>query len=362
MAIDAERHRERRDRVRALAASAHGAHTVLVTHLPNVRYLTGFSGSNAVLVLGPDADADLVGTDGRYVDQVAEEAPGLPTLIDRDTLGAVVGRIAGTPGATAVEASLTIGDLPAVRDAMGDPVVALGLVEQVRAVKDADEIEALARACAITVEALDILVGEIRVGDTEVALARRLEQLFGDLGAEDRAFDTIVGSGPHSAIPHHQPGRRALGAGDLVVIDCGARVAGYHADMTRTFVVGREPEPWQADLHRAVEEAQAAATASYRDGTPARQIDGVARGLLTQAGLGDRFTHGLGHGVGLEIHEAPMVGARSTGTLGADMVITVEPGAYLPGRGGVRIEDTLVVSDAAPRILTEAPRGLRVVG
>jgi Xaa-Pro aminopeptidase len=139
-------------------------------------------------------------------------------------------------------------------------------------------------------------------------------------------------------------------------------VDGYHADMTRTFVVGRDPDPWQVDLHAAVEEAQRAAADAYRTGVPARELDGIARDFLTAAGLGDRFTHGLGHGVGLEIHEAPNVGARSTGTIGADMVITVEPGAYLPGRGGVRIEDTLVVSDAAPRILTEAPRGLRVVG
>lgn len=362
MAIDAERHRARRDRVRALAASGLGATTVIITHLPNVRYLTGFSGSNAVLVLGADGDADLIGTDGRYVDQVAEEAPGLPTLIDRDTLAAVAGRIAGLRGTAAVEASLSLGELPVVRDRLGEPVVATGLVEQVRAVKDADEIAALARACAITVKALAILAGEMRAGVTEVALARRLEQLFGELGGEDRAFDTIVGSGPHSAIPHHQPGPRELEVGDLVVVDCGARVEGYHADMTRTFVVGQDPHAWQADLHGAVEEAQAAATAAYRDGTSARDIDTVARGLLTDAGLGERFTHGLGHGVGLEIHEAPMVGARSTGTIEADMVITVEPGAYLPGRGGVRIEDTLVVSDAAPRVLTGAPRGLRVVG
>jgi Xaa-Pro aminopeptidase len=362
MAIDAERHRERRDRVRTLAAATLGADLLIVTHLPNVRYLTGFSGSNGVLVLGGDGGADLLGTDGRYVDQVAVEAPGLPTVIDRDTLGTVIGRIAGPGRTAAIEASLAVGDLAVVREGFGEPVLATGLVEQVRAVKDKDEIAALAQACAITVEALAILMGEVRVGVTEVTLARRIEQLFGELGAEDRAFDTIVGSGPHSAIPHHQPGARTVAEGDLLVVDCGARVDGYHADMTRTVVVGREPEPWQADLHRAVEEAQAAATDAYRAGTPARDIDGVARGLLTQAGLGERFTHGLGHGVGLEIHEAPMVGARSTGTLGADMVITVEPGAYLPGRGGVRIEDTLVVSDAAPRILTEAPRGLRVVG
>ena len=228
--------------MRALAASTLGADRVLVTHLPNVRYLSGFSGSNAVLVLGPDADADLIGTDGRYVDQVAQEAPDLPTLIDRDTLAAVVSRVARSDVTTAVESSLPLGDLPVVRDRVGEPIVAAGLVEQVRAVKDRDEIEDLAAACAITVEALAILSGEMRVGVTEVALARRLEQLFGELGAEDRAFDTIVGSGPHSAIPHHQPGRRALRAGDLVVVDCGARVNGYHADMTRTFVVAAEPE------------------------------------------------------------------------------------------------------------------------
>jgi Xaa-Pro aminopeptidase len=257
---------------------------------------------------------------------------------------------------------MAVGDLPGLRERWGDPVVTTGLVEGARAVKDRDEIASLARACDITVRALEVLMDEVRVGDTEIAVARRLEQLFGELGAEDRAFDTIVGSGPHSAIPHHQPGRRTLAAGDLVVVDCGARVDGYHADMTRTFVVGRDPEPWQAELHAAVERAQAAATAAYRAGAVARELDAIARGNLTESGLGDRFTHGLGHGVGLEIHEAPNVGARSTGTIGADMVITVEPGAYLPGRGGVRIEDTLVVSDAAPRILTEAPRGLRVVG
>ena len=196
-----------------------------------------------------------------------------------------------------------------------------------------------------------------------MALARRLEQLFGELGAEDRAFDTIVGSGPHSAIPHHQPGRRALRAGDLVVVDCGARVNGYHADMTRTFVVAAEPEAWQRDLQRRGRGGAAGGHGSPTwPGPPPARSTAWPAVCWARAGLGDRFTHGLGHGVGLEIHEAPMVGARSTGTLGADMVITVEPGAYLPGRGGVRIEDTLVVSDAAPRILTEAPRGLRVVG
>ena len=350
---------ERRDRLRALLADEAPDRRLLVTHLPNVRYLSGFSGSNAVLVVGPSPADDLIGTDGRYVDQVAAESPGLPTLIDRDTLACVVAR---TGGAFAVESSLSVGDLATVRGGGGDPLVVAPLVEQLRAVKDADEVAALTRACAITVTAMDALAAEMRPGVSELSLARRLEQIFGELGAEDRAFDTIVGSGPHSAIPHHQPGGRQLEVGDLVVVDAGARVDGYHADMTRTFVVAQDPQEWQADVHGAVQQAQADATRAHLPGADARSVDAIARGVVEDAGFGDRFTHGLGHGVGLEIHEAPMIGSRSTGTLVRDMVITVEPGVYLPGRGGVRIEDTLVVTDAGPRILTEAPRGLRVVG
>lgn len=360
MPADPERCRGRRDRLRSLLQDRHPGATLLVTHLPNVRYLSGFSGSNAVLALAPDPEADLIGTDGRYVDQVAEQAPDLPTLIDRGTLAAVLSAV--PTAVVAVESGMSLGEASEMRAARGEPAVTAGLVEELRSVKDEAEVEALARACAITVAAMDALAGEMRVGMTELTLARRLEQLFGDLGAEDRAFDTIVGSGPHSAIPHHEPGQRRLAEGDLLVVDAGARVDGYHADMTRTFVVGAEPSPWQTELHEAVRVAQEAASRAYRPGAGRREIDAEARGRLTEAGLGDRFTHGLGHGVGLEIHEAPMIGARSTGTIVADMVITVEPGAYLPGRGGARIEDTLVVTDAGPRILTEAPRGLRVVG
>ncbi len=352
--------RERRDRLRALLAAESDVPVLVVTSLTNIRYLSGFSGSNAVLVVGTDPSDDLIGTDGRYVDQVAMEAPDLPIVIDRDTLATVLGRLPSGP--IGVEGTLSLTAADACRSTGHEPVVVAPLVERLRAVKDPDEIAALARACAITVAAVDALAREMRVGDTEVALARRLEQLFGELGAEDRAFDTIVGSGPHSAIPHHQPGTRALAAGDLLVVDAGARVSGYHADMTRTFVVAVEPEPWQAEVHAAVERAQARATTAYQPGASAREVDAVARGAIDEAGFGDRFTHGLGHGVGLDIHEAPMIGARSTGRLAVDMAITVEPGVYLPGRGGVRIEDTLIVTDAGPRILTEAPRGLRVVG
>jgi Xaa-Pro dipeptidase len=359
MPFSAQRHAERRDGLRRALADQHPGIALIVTHLPNVRYLTGFSGSNAVLVVGSEPASDLLGTDGRYVDQVAAESPGLPTVIDRDTLSTV---LAGLTGVVAVESGMSLGEAALVRAMRGDPIVTDGLVEGLRAVKDDDEVAALERATAITVAAFEQLATEIRIGMTELVLARRLEQIFGERGAEDRAFDSIVAAGPHSAIPHHQPGGRPLEAGDLVVVDAGARVEGYHADMTRTFRVGGSAEAWQDDIHAAVAEARTTAADRYRPGAEGRAIDAQARLVIADAGYGDRFTHGLGHGVGLEIHEAPNIGPRSTGRISSGMAITVEPGVYLPGRGGVRIEDTLVVTDAGPRILTEAPRDLRVVG
>lgn len=361
MAVD---HGARRDRLRALIAERMGERIALITDLANIRYLTGFSGSNAVLIVGIAAAQDVLGTDGRYVDQAASECPGLPVVIDRGTLRAVLHSIAGSVhgAALVVEDSLPVGDLEVVRSIMHEPLVASGLVEALRAAKDADELAALERACAITAAALESLASTISVGDTEVAVARRLEQLFGELGADDRAFATIVATGDHSAIPHHRPTTAVLQQGDLLVIDAGAMVAGYHADMTRTFVVGSLPEPWQVQLHTAVHEAQRRAIAACEVGIEARAIDAEARGALREHDLEDRFTHGLGHGVGLVIHEAPALGARATGTIQRNMAFTVEPGAYLPGRGGVRIEDTLVATDAGPRVLTESPRELRVVG
>ena len=351
-------HAHRRDRLRRVVLESGLDGPLLVTDLANVRYLTGFSGSNAVLVISPDPAGDRIGTDGRYRDQVAEQCPDLPTVIDRQTLSAVA------RGCTdvIVESSLTIGEVRDLRE-LGIQTATLGpVIEGFRAVKDSVEIAALERACTITAAAFAALAGEIRVGDTERGLARRLEQLFGEGGAEDRAFPSIVASGPHSAIPHHEPGGRRLAAGDLLVIDAGARVDGYHADMTRTFLVAADAGAWQAEVHEAVRRAQAAAVSACRPGAQARAVDAEARTVLAAAGFEAVFTHGLGHGVGLVIHEAPMIGQHATGTIDANMAITAEPGAYLLGRGGVRIEDTLVVTDSGPRILTEAPRDLMVVG
>ena len=353
-------HEARRSRLRALLAEELPGRSLVVTRLVNIAYLTGFSGSNGVLLVAPDPADDVLATDGRYVDQAAQEAPGLHLVIDRDSLSALLARLSGR--SLAVEASVSAADLRACRRVDQAVDLAPALVEGLRAVKDPGELDALERACRITADALQALAGEIVPGCTEILVARRLEQLFGELGAQDRSFETIVASGTASALPHHRPDGRVLGVGDLLVIDCGALVDGYHADMTRTFVVGREPQDWQRDLHDAVEEAQRAAREVVRPGVDQRSLDDAARDRLVARGLGDRFTHGLGHGVGLEIHEAPMIGPRSTGSITAGMAITVEPGAYLPGRGGVRIEDTLAVTASGARVLTEAPRALVVVG
>lgn len=349
----------RRERLRAALHDVE-CDGLLVTHLPNIRYLTGFSGSNAVLFIGSgDPLDDVLATDGRYADQVRDQAPDLPALLDRATLAHLVASLAGHGIAhVAMESSATIGMREQVLGHLRAAEIMDGVVEGLRAVKDHAEIDALAAASRITADALDDVIAELRPGMSEVAVARRLEQRFGELGADDRAFATIVASGPNSAIPHHEPTARPLAEGDLVVIDCGAMVGGYHADMTRTLVLGA-PAPWQEELHAAVLEAQQAATARALPGVGLREIDGVARAVLERHGLGASFTHGTGHGVGLEIHEAPMLSARALGTISASMVVTIEPGAYLPGRGGVRIEDTVLVAAEGPRVLTDADRTLR---
>jgi Xaa-Pro aminopeptidase len=230
-----------------------------------------------------------------------------------------------------------------------------------RVVKDDCEIEALRRACAISQDALAALLPEVTPGLTETQVAARLEYLMREHGAEAPAFETIVAAGENSAVPHHAPTARALAAGDLLKIDFGARVAGYHADMTRTFVLG-PAAAWQSELHALVDAAAAAGRAALAAGASVPEVDDAARSVITAAGQGEHFGHGLGHGVGLEIHEAPLIGYASTGILAAGTPVTVEPGVYLPGRGGVRIEDTLVVRPGGAESLTTAPRDLVELG
>nr|WP_281371728.1 M24 family metallopeptidase [Petropleomorpha daqingensis] len=218
------------------------------------------------------------------------------------------------------------------------------------------------RACAIADRALAELASEgaLRPGRTERQVGRELDARMLALGAEAPSFETIVAAGANSAIPHHRPDATELRAGDFLKLDFGATVDGYHSDMTRTVVLG-EPADWQREIYALVAASQAAGRAALAIGTDVVAVDNASRDVIAEAGHGEHFLHGLGHGVGLEIHEAPSIGPLGTGTLAAGMAVTVEPGVYLAGHGGVRIEDTLVVTADAPELLTLTSKELLVL-
>ena len=358
---------ERRETLRATAAQR-GLDAVLVTNLLNVRYLTGFTGSNGALLVGADG-TDVLGTDGRYTTQAGIQAPDVELLIDRSTVAglarAAVARGVGRLGYESHD--LTVDGLAAlqevVADAGGADLTSLRrAVEAQRAIKDDDEIEALRRACAVADRALAELAAEgaLRPGRTEREVGRELDARMLALGAEAISFETIVATGANSAIPHHRPDTTVLQDGDFLKLDFGATVDGYHSDMTRTVVLGHAAD-WQREIYDLVAASQAAGRAALVVGTDVAAVDSVSRQVIADAGHGEHFSHGLGHGVGLEIHEAPSIGPLGAGTLAAGMAVTVEPGVYLPGHGGVRIEDTLIVTADAPELLTLTSKELLVL-
>lgn len=348
---------------------------MLVTDLNNVRYLSGFTGSNGALLVFADDRGAVLATDGRYRTQAAEQAAGLEIAIERALGRHLVGRAAeGGVHRLGFESNVvTVDGFDALSGELGERkaatelVRAAGTVEALREVKDAGEVALLRLACEAADAALGELVarGGLRPGRTEREVSRDLESLMLDHGADAISFETIVAAGPNSAIPHHRPTDAALANGDFVKIDFGALVAGYHSDMTRTFVLGKAAD-WQLEIYQLVAESQRAGREALAPGAGLREVDAAARQPIVDAGYGEQFSHGLGHGVGLQIHEAPGIGATSTGTLLAGSVVTVEPGVYLPGRGGVRIEDTLVVPGQtpgeAPELLTKFPKDLTVLG
>jgi len=350
----------RRDALRALLRAAE-LDALLVTDLVNVRYLSGFTGSNAALLVPADGERGTrLATDGRYTTQVAAEVPDVPVLIERDCARGLVAaagadgirRLGFESGHLTVDAHAAL--LEVARD-NGEVELrrAPGLVQRLRAVKDETEIDALRTACAAADAALADLIaaGGLRPGRTEREVAADLEQRMRQHGADAPAFDTIIAAGANSAIPHHRPTDAVLTTGDLVKMDFGALRAGYHSDMTRTMVLG-PPADWQRELYALVAEAQGAGRAALEVGVEVAAVDAAARDVIIKAGRGAEFSHGLGHGVGLEIHEAPALSATGAGTLASGLAVTVEPGVYLAGRGGVRIEDTLVVRPDGAELLT----------
>jgi Xaa-Pro aminopeptidase len=359
-----EIHAARRRRAQELVRES-GADAALITAGPNVRYLTGLASSNAALLLPAEGDGALLATDSRYTGAARRDAPDLDLVEERfiearlatEASRRGVGRLAFEAHEMTVERHEEL----AMR-ADGVATIPFGRkIESLRLVKDTEELERLAVACQLTDAALAEVLPRIRPGMSERMLATLLDHTMALLGADRPAFDTIVASGPNGAIPHHAPTDRELARGDLVTMDFGALHDGYHADMTRTVAIGAVAD-WQREVYDLVALAQQAGIATLEDGVEAGAVDAAARDLIEAAGHAAHFQHGLGHGVGLEIHEAPMLGYGRTGKLTDRVPVTVEPGVYLPGEGGVRIEDVLVVTagDRA-RFLTSTTRELLVL-
>lgn len=336
--------------------------SLFITKPVNVRWLTGFTGSNGS-VLVKEQGLTLF-TDGRYEEQASLEmsaAGVVAEIVITRTTEAEAGPRIGT-AATGVESHhLTLDGFEALATAA--PEAQFGnvgpLIDHLRRQKDPGELARLRRAAKIADDALAEHEDELLNGGvSEQALARSLEGAMYALGADGLSFETIVASGPNSSRPHARPSRRVIEPGDLVVVDFGAAIDGYGSDMTRTFVCGGQPTPDQEELYGAVASAQAAGVAAVRAGADQVSVDRACRSVLAANGLEEAFIHGTGHGIGLEIHEQPILSARSVGILAADLVVTVEPGAYVPGRGGVRVEDSVVVTADGCDPITHFPKGL----
>ncbi|NLE21550.1 MAG: aminopeptidase P family protein [Actinobacteria bacterium] len=339
---------------------------VLVTDPVDVRYLTGFRGEDATLVVAPDAA--LLCTDSRFWEQVHEEVSGAelskvtsePLLVHSAREAA---RVLGSGARLGYQgAQLSHASYRRLRSRYDGPLRDVGqAVTRQRAVKDESEIAVMRRAAAVTDEALGLVVGRGLVGRRERDVAWDLRAEYHRLGAEGEAFPAIVAAGDHGAQAHALPGERVIRAGDLVVIDTGARVDGYCSDITRTYAAG-EPSEELRHIYDTVLRAQLGGLEAVRAGAHGRSdVDAAARAVIEAAGYGDRFGHGTGHGVGLEVHEAPALGRVRGDRLEAGMVCTVEPGVYVEGLVGVRIEDTVLVTPAGCERLTRLPKDLEVV-
>ena len=335
--------------------------SLLVTDLLNVRYLTGFTGSNGACVVTPDERLFL--TDFRYVEQARAQVPEYERIeAGRDMLGDLSGRLRGRAGfddddlSVAAHAKLVEKAGPDV-----ELVPAGGLVEQLRAVKDSDEVASMRAAAELSSAAYESLRERGLAGRTERDVALDLVRFMEDSGAEGPSFAPIVAAADHGARPHAVPRDFEIPRDTLVVIDMGAMVDGYCSDCTRTLATG-SPDDAALEIYELVLRAQTEALGATRAGAASRDVDAVAREIIDAAGHEDHFGHGLGHGVGLEVHEAPRLGKTAEGALVAGNAVTVEPGVYLPGEFGVRIEDLVIVTDGEPDILTGFPKELVTVG
>lgn len=341
---------------------------LLITDLVNVRYLTGYTGSNGLAIVGAGGLAGLrqFVTDFRYVTQAAQEVAGFECTTGRTDL---LEEVPATVGDGDVrlgfeDQHMAVRTLARLRELLPmsvETVPAGGLVEDLRVVKDAGEVARIRAAAELADAALERTLADGLAGRTEREVALALEQEMLRLGGRRPSFETIVAHAEHGALPHATPREEPIAPGSLVTIDWGVELDGYCSDCTRTYAAGREPSVRGREVYALVAEAQRAGLAAVRAGISGVDADAAARAVIEAAGEGEHFGHGLGHGVGIEIHEAPRLSTASTSTLAAGMVVTVEPGVYLPGELGVRIEDLVLVTDDGCELLTGLPKDLTVV-
>jgi Xaa-Pro aminopeptidase len=353
------------DRAHRVERRLHDAHAdmLLITDLANVRWLTGFTGSNAMVVLGRGVRRFI--TDFRYVEQAQEQTSGF--TVERGPQDFLAALREGWAEDEEVrlgfeDHKLTVRQHNRIGELLPEQVELVaegGIVERERVLKDAGEVEAIRAAAALADDALTEQLERGLVGRTEREVAFDLEQGMRRRGAEP-SFTSIVASGAHGSLPHATPRDVAIEPGVLVTIDWGARLDGYCSDCTRTYAAGPISGELR-EMYELVERAQAAALDAVRDGAEGTAVDAVARDIIKAAGHGDHFGHGLGHGVGMEVHEAPRLARTAEEALIAGNVVTVEPGVYLPGRGGVRIEDLVVVTEAGHSVLSGTTKDLLVV-
>ncbi|MFD2455414.1 M24 family metallopeptidase [Corynebacterium mendelii] len=365
VALLADTRFENRRRKIAAHFAAQRLDSMLVTHLTHVRYLTGFTGSNGGVIVNKDLSAK-VATDGRYTTQIADQVPDLDCLCARACGPDLLREVEG-PRRVGFEADYTsVSELEKLKEAAGDNVTLVpvtGIIEQCRLIKDHTELDRLQAVAELATEALKQLLdaGELAVGRKEHEVAADLEYRMLKLGAQRTSFDTILASGLNSAKPHAGVSDKIIDDGDIVTIDYGAHLDGYNSDCTRTFIMGHATD-FAEEIYGVVHQSQAAGVEAAVAGAKLVDVDTVCRDIIDRAGYGEYFVHSTGHGIGLDVHEKPMASTKGEGILEPDMTLTIEPGIYIPGKGGVRIEDTLIITDGAPKVITTMSKDLTVIG
>ena len=351
------KYQDRRGQVKE-ACNFLNADAFLVSSLVNVRYLSGFTGSNGLLLIS--GDNDFLFTDSRYIEQGREETCDQITVSLTSGFSAIeeVSRLYSLTNVAFESDHLTYPEFTGMEKLLKPRVNLIsskGVVEKIRSVKDNDEVDLIRRAASLADDAVTLAIQESKPGKSEFEIAWVREKFLRENGADGVAFDSIVATGANSAKPHHRAGSTIIKAGDPLVIDMGALLNGYRSDITRTILVEGEDEKFRC-VYEVVLEAQITAIEAAKQGVIAKELDLVAREVIANHGFGQNFSQVLGHGVGLDVHELPMVVPSSDHILEEGMIFTVEPGIYLPGWGGVRIEDMLLLEEAEVSLLTNAPK------